>query len=295
MLRGGASVDVPSVLCARRAGQSDTRGVQAYKRLRRAIWQVVIMALRLEINLRPLVHKATVLIALMMLLPRAYPQVAQKANEEYRTAAARRKAAAEMEHPVRESIERTADLVSLFGIRLGDVVADVGTGVGYLLPYLVAAAGQDGRIIAEDIHPDFLASVQRKIAQHGWKNVTAVLGNEKDPKLRLASLDVALILDTYHHLDYPGEMLGRVRHSLKSDGRLIIVDFYRSRRHPGATDADLKSHVRADRDQVIREVTEQGFRLERNFDHLPHEYVLIFRRFPGAPSSPPFSGSVIPR
>lgn len=204
-------------------------------------------------------------------------QVAQKANEEYRSAAARAKAAAEMEHPIRKSVERTADLAASLAIRPGDVVADVGTGAGYFLPYLVAAVGDHGRVVAEDIYPDFLRRVNQKIARQGWKNVTTVLGTDKDPKLRPASLDVALILDTYHHLDYPGEMLACLQRALKPEGRLIIVDFYRSRRHPGATDADLKSHVRADRDEVIREVTAKGFRLERNFDHLPHEFVLIFR------------------
>lgn len=217
------------------------------------------------------------LVAAIIVVPQADSQVAQKANEEYRTATARRKAAGEMEHPVRKSIERTSDLVTSLGIRRGDVIADIGTGVGYLLPYLTAATGESGHVFAEDIHADFVESVRQKIAQHGWKNVTPVLGTEKDPKLKPASLDLALVLDTYHHLDYPQAMLAKLRHAIKPEGRLIIVDFYTSRKHPGATDADLKSHVRADRDQVIAEVKAEGFRLERSFDHLPHEYVLIFR------------------
>jgi ubiquinone/menaquinone biosynthesis C-methylase UbiE len=222
-------------------------------------------------------------IAVLALLPEAASQVAQKANEEYRTATARSKAAFEMEHPNRTSIERSADLAASLGIRPGDVVADVGTGAGYFLRYLVAAVGEQGRVLAEDIHPDFLRLVRRKITENRWKNVTAVLGTEKDPRLPAASLDVVLILDTYHHLDYPNEVLTALRRALKPGGRLIIVDFYRSRKHPGAADADLKTHVRADRDQVIGEVTANKFRLERTFDHLPHEYVAVFRN--AAPSA----------
>lgn len=214
----------------------------------------------------------------LLWLPRANAQLAQKANEEYRTAEARRRAALEMEAPVRERVEKTGDLVASFGIRPGDVVADLGTGVGYLVPFLVAAVGARGSVMAQDIYPDFLASVREKIARKGWHNVTAMLGTQKDPRLPPAAFDVVILLDTYHHLDYPEEVLRRVYRALKADGRLIIVDFYRSRKHPGATDADLKSHIRLDRDGVIGEVAAQGFSLERSFDHLHHEYVLTFRR-----------------
>src|SRR5688572_19498816 len=134
-------------------------------------------------------RNAWTLVAAITLVPAADSQVAQKANEEYRTAAARRKAAGEMEHPVRKSIERTGDLITSLGIRHGDAIADIGTGVGYLLPYLIAAAGDSGHVFAEDIHADFVESVRQKIPQHGWKNVTPVLGTEKDPKLKPASLD----------------------------------------------------------------------------------------------------------
>jgi ubiquinone/menaquinone biosynthesis C-methylase UbiE len=153
----------------------------------------------------------------------------------------------------------------------------VGAGVGYLVSYLVAAVGEKGKVIAQDIHADFLGQVRQKIINNGWTNVEVVLGTEKNPKLPPSAIDAAIVLDTYHHLDYPDEMLRGIGSALKPNGRLIIVDFYRSRKHPGATAEDLKSHVRADRDEVIREVAARGFRLERHFDHLPHEYILIFR------------------
>jgi ubiquinone/menaquinone biosynthesis C-methylase UbiE len=201
---------------------------------------------------------------------------AQSPNDEYRTAELRRKAITEMEHPIRPKVERTDVLVRSLGIRAGETVADIGGGSGYLLPHLVAAAGPHGAVIVEDIHDEFLAHARRKAAAAGWGNVRTVLGTAVDPGLPAGTVDTALVLDAYHHFDHPRPMLDQIWAALKPGGRLLVVDYYRSRKHPGAADADLKRHIRADRDDVIREVTERRFRLVRHFDHLPHEYVLTF-------------------
>lgn len=205
-------------------------------------------------------------------------QVAQKANEDYDTAAMRQRAALEMDHWVRPSVEHSSELIASLGLRPGSTVADVGTGVGYLLSYLVASVGPQGTVIGEDIFPDFLSKAQEKIKAAGWLNVRTVLGTERDPKLPPSQIDVVLVVDTYHHLNYPIEMLKNVRRGLKPRGQFIIVDYYRSRTHPGTSIEDLREHIRLDRDEVVAEVSAQDFRLVRQFDHLPHEYVLVFEK-----------------
>ena len=84
-----------------------------------------------------------------------------------------------MDHRVRPQAEHTAELVDSLGIKQTDAVADVGTGVGYLIPYLLPKVGIFGSIVAEDIYPDFVAIVQEKIKAAGWRNVRAVLGPER--------------------------------------------------------------------------------------------------------------------
>jgi SAM-dependent methyltransferase len=203
-------------------------------------------------------------------------QVAKKANEDYATAERRQHAASEMGHWVRPQAEQTQRLIDSLDIRPGYAVADVGAGVGYLIPYLESKVGPFGTVIEEDIFPDFLAEAEKKIRAGGWQNARTVLGTEQDPKLPPAQVDVAIVLDTYHHFNYPAPMLRHIRAALKPRGRLIIIEYYRSRPHPSASDEDLRAHIRLDRDGVVAEVSASGFRLIKTFDHLPYEYVLDF-------------------
>ncbi len=205
-------------------------------------------------------------------------QVAEKANEGYRTKEARERVARGLENPDREERQKPRELLRSLGIRAGDVVADVGTGTGFMLPYLVEIVGPSGFVYAEDIQHDFLALVKEKVRKKGWSNVKVALGSEKDVMLPSGKIDWAFILDVYHHFNYPAEVLATVRNALKPEGRLAVVDFYRSREHPSMSPGWLRDHIRLDKEGFVEEIESAGFRLERSFDHLPHQYVLVFAR-----------------
>lgn len=203
-------------------------------------------------------------------------QVATTANEEYRTHAQRAKAASEMDPWDRGAIERTHVLVDSLGLHAGDAIADVGTGVGHLLPYLESQIGAGGTIFAVDIYPEFIDKTRERVNAEGWRNVHTLLGTDRDPKLPANRLDAAILLDTYHHLDYPQATMQRVRRALKSGGRLFVIDYYRYRPHPAASPEELRRHIRLDRDDVVKEVEAEGFHLTKQFDHMPFMYVLVF-------------------
>lgn len=208
----------------------------------------------------------------------AWTQVAEQANRGYETREDRSRVAQNLDNPDREENQKPRELLAALGVSKGDTVADIGTGVGFMLPYLAEAVGPNGRVFAEDIFPDFLEKAQHKIDEHGWKNVTTVLGEEKDTKLPRGAVDLALILDVYHHFNYPTAVLSSLRNSLKPGGRVAVVDFYRSRKHPRMSPDRLENHIRLDRDGFAAEIESAGFALDRQFDHLPHQYVLVFKK-----------------
>jgi ubiquinone/menaquinone biosynthesis C-methylase UbiE len=206
-------------------------------------------------------------------------QVAKDANQRYQTPAGRSTIAANLGGHDRESRQKPRELIAALKIRKGETVCDVGTGVGFLLPYLNDAVGPKGRLIAEDIFPDFLAQAKKTAADHKLTNVTFIHGTDRDPKLPARTCDLVLVLDAYHHFDYPGEMLGHLKASLTPKGRFALVDFYKRPGAMGGTDA--VQHIRLDMDDAIREVESHGFRAGDRGEHLPKsQYYALFTAVP---------------
>jgi len=216
----------------------------------------------------------------VLLCSAAFAQVAEKANERYQTKEGREEVARELENPNRDKTERPRDLVEAMGLKPRMKVADVGTGVGYMLPYLSQAVGPDGEVYGEDIAQDFLDRAQRRLNALGIKNVKLILGTEEDPKLPGGILNAVLILDSYHHFNYPAAMLKSIHDSLESDGKLFIVDYYKrpNAMGPGSGDRAVQ-HIRLDRDDMIKEVEESGFHLVFKRDHIPgSQYIAAFEK-----------------
>ena len=208
----------------------------------------------------------------------AFSQVAEKANSGYKTAEQRANMAKTLGDPHRDAQQRPAELVAGFGLKAGMTVADIGTGVGYLLPHLSKAVGAGGKVIGEDIFPDFLEKARAKAKEDKLANVTFVHGDVKDPKLPAGAVDFAVILDAYHHFDYPQEMLANLARSLKANGRIAIIEFHRKEGAMGRGAWALE-HLRLDQAGVIQEVEANGFKLVSVKDHIPDgQYVAVFEK-----------------
>jgi ubiquinone/menaquinone biosynthesis C-methylase UbiE len=209
----------------------------------------------------------------------AFPQVAEQANEGYKTKEGRASVAKNQIDPAREQRQRPRDIVDQLGLQPGQSVADVGTGPGFMLPYLSHAVGDKGTVYAEDIQPEFLDQAKTRINTMALKNVKFVLGNDRDPSLPANTLSGVLILDVYHHFDYPEAMLSHIRDSLVSDGKLVIVEYYKRRGSmPNGDDPDRPiTHIRLDEDELIREVTANGFKVIDQHELVPKsQYIVTF-------------------
>jgi ubiquinone/menaquinone biosynthesis C-methylase UbiE len=206
----------------------------------------------------------------------AFPQAASKANEGYRTKEGRETVARSLSDAHREETQKPREIVDALALKEGQSAADVGTGVGFMLPYLSHVVGASGTVYGEDIQTDFLDKARLKVQVAKLANVKFILGTDRDPKLPADTLQGVLMLDVYHHFDYPETMLGHIRDSLLSDGKLVIVEYYKRRGAMGGSDRALE-HIRIDQDDLIKEVETSGFRLVSKRDLIPNsQYLAVF-------------------
>jgi SAM-dependent methyltransferase len=113
-------------------------------------------------------------------------------------------------------------LVRLPGIKSGMTVADIGTGSGYYVVRLAPIVGPGGRVIAQDVVPEYLRGLRNRVRDLGLQNVTIGLGEPHDPRLPAHSLDAAILVHMYHEIAQPYGLLYNL--ILKPGARVGIVD-----------------------------------------------------------------------
>ena len=157
------------------------------------------------------------------------------------------------------------------GIAEGTVVADLGAGGGWFTIRLARRVQPTGRVYAQDIQPEMIGSIERRVAREGLNTiVTTVLGTASDPKLP-GPVDVVLIVDAYHEMSDPVALLRNVRRYLRPGGRVGILEATKAGYGPGPP-----MEERVDPEIVIRDAEAAGLKLKSRGDFLRYQYLLEF-------------------
>lgn len=145
----------------------------------------------------------------------------------------------------RDDAGEPRQLVRLLGIKSGMTVADLGAGSGYYVVRLSPIVGPKGRVIAEDVMPEYLQVLRKRVRDLGLHNVTVTLGEPHDPALRTGSVDIAILVHMYHEVTQPYGMLYNLVPALKSDARVGIVDAFAPTSEHGTPPSLLRCELAA--------------------------------------------------
>ena len=186
-----------------------------------------------------------------------------------------------LERDERETEERTDLLVSELHLVPGMRVADVGAGTGYLARRIAHVVGPQGRVEAIDVQPQMVEKLAERARRENLAQVHPVLGTEDDVGLAPESVDMAILVDVYHELAHPYEMLSSITRALRPGGRVVFVE-YRAE----DPQVPIKPLHKMSIEQVKREAQVLPLHFERVSEPLPWQHIIVFRKPAGATAEP---------
>jgi SAM-dependent methyltransferase len=186
-----------------------------------------------------------------------------------------------LDRPEREAEEAPSMLLKSLKLHPGMAVADVGAGSGYLTFRMAKLVAPSGKVFAEDIQPEMLDIIRKRMSESGLSNVVPVLGTVTETKLPPHSVDLILLVDVYHEFDHPYEMTQSMVRALKPGGMLVFVE-YRGE-DPNVPIKPLHKTTVA---QIRREMAIFPLTWVRTIEVLPRQHIIEFKtREPHAPSA----------
>jgi ubiquinone/menaquinone biosynthesis C-methylase UbiE len=185
-----------------------------------------------------------------------------------------------LEAPDRDQWQRPDQIMDALGIADGAVVADLGAGGGWFTVRLARRVGPNGLIYAEDIQPEMISAIQRRLQAERLSNVRPILGTPRDPRLP-PGVDVILIADAYHEMEDPVALLRNAARALRPQGRIGVVDFT-----PGGGGPGPDPQERVSPDAVIKAAAEAGLSLAKREALPPFQFLLVFTPRTGAARGP---------
>lgn len=179
------------------------------------------------------------------------------------------------EHEGRAIYDKRYEILDAMHLKPGMNVADIGAGSGLFARLMAQRVAPGGTVYAVDISKNMIEHITTTAQREKISNLKAILGDPRSPKLEPHSLDLVSIIDSYHHFEFPQDMLREIKTALRPDGALVLIDF---KRIEGVSQQYILKMVRAGEGTFTDEFQNAGFVLvERRDDMFPENYLLRFR------------------
>ena len=170
--------------------------------------------------------------------------------------------------PARDEWQKPHQVIDALALPGPASVADIGAGTGYFAVRLAHMVSK-GRVYAVDTEPGMVKHLAARAKEAGLANLQAVAGRADDPRLP-AKVDLALLVDVYHHIDARAKYFAKLRSSLKAGGRVAIIDFN------AASPVGPPPSGRLAPEAVKAEMKAAGYALAAEHAFLPNQYFLVF-------------------
>ncbi len=177
-----------------------------------------------------------------------------------------------LDRSTRQEEENSSFAVDLMNFPPDAVVADIGAGTGYY-SFKIAEKVKKGKVYAVEIQDRFIEILNERITSRNIRNVEVIKGGTQSPNLPVNAIDFALMVDVYHELEHPQEMLQAIKMSLKPGGKLILMEYRAEDESIQIIPLHKTSII-----QLKKELEANGFKLANRSDSLPIQHLLFFEK-----------------
>jgi FkbM family methyltransferase len=161
-------------------------------------------------------------------------------------------------------------VVRALGLNGSETVVDLGAGSGYFT-FRLSKALPRGKVIAIDSQPEMVRHIHRKVKTESISNIQAQVAKSDDPGIP-SGADLVFVCDVLLHVKKKPEWLKAIYAQLKSETRLVLIDFKQGDLPEGPPEK-----IKVPKAEVIRMCNETGFRLKEDRpDLLPYQEFLVF-------------------
>ena len=177
------------------------------------------------------------------------------------------------------------EVMQAIGVKPGMTIGEIGAGRGRYTVFLAKETGMCGKVFANDIDEASLAYLRGRCRRLGINNIETITGEMDDPLFPEKSLDMAIMILVYHMLDNPDQLLSNIKHSLKPDANLVILDPIDREidREFGIDRSKPDVRVPTIRERIDKSAIAAGYEIVSVDTFLPRDLIFILR--PSKPAS----------
>ncbi|SCP99511.1 class I SAM-dependent methyltransferase [Anaerobium acetethylicum] len=159
-----------------------------------------------------------------------------------------------LDNPRRREMLPTGKILDEIGLQAGDILADIGCGIGYFSIPAAEIAGSKGSVYALDVNVEMIEELEQRIAENETDNIRTIVTEEYDFKLDDNAVSYALVSTVLHEIEDRMKFLHETKRILGSGGKIAIVEWIKK-------ESDWGPPVghRVDSSEVKRELLDCGF------------------------------------
>jgi arsenite methyltransferase len=176
-----------------------------------------------------------------------------------------------LEDPKRDAYQKPHEVVHALNSKPGEVIADIGAGSGYFTFHLARHVGERGKVYAVDVSSDMILHINRRMRELKTSNIVSILADPDDPLLPDQSVNRFFICNVWHHIENQTNYLSLMKKMLRPGGEVVMIDFHKKETPVGPP---LKTRIA--REDLIRQMENNGFRLSKEHTFLPYQYFVVF-------------------